>query len=1175
MLKLENLKPNVQLSGLKPAEIVRIITVNKLGSDAVEIIYRDESGKLGDANLSREDEAKLEIATSGLPWTFDAPAKDFQLGVEAVRIQYAHLFDPMMAVHSSNVDPLPHQISAVYESMLPQHPLRYVLADDPGAGKTIMAGLLIRELLIRGETQRVLVVAPGSLSTQWQDEMRDKFGLDFEIFSREKQEQSTSGNLFEEKDLLIARLDQLSRNEEYQLKLENTQWDLVIVDEAHKMSANYFGKKINTTKRYELGELLAKRTRHFLLMTATPHNGKEDDFQLFMSLVDPERFEGRAPGDGEKVDVSDVMRRMVKEDLLKFDGTPLFPKRRAYTACYELSQEERALYESVTTYVREEMNRAQKLDDKRKGNVGFALTQLQRRLASSPEAIYQSLKRRHKKLEHQLEELHKAQQGNHIAEVFNGYQTFAEVPDDIDDAFDEMDGGDYENWADIVVNRATAAQTVHELEAEIETLKGLEEQARIVANAEGDKKWEQLSSLLQDTPEMFDESGSRRKLIIFTEHRDTLNYLQERITQLIGSQDAVVAIHGGITRDARRKVQEEFWHNSEVLVLVATDAAGEGVNLQKANLMVNYDLPWNPNRIEQRFGRIHRIGQREVCHLWNMLAKHTREGDVFERLFTKLQVESEALGGRVFDVLGDMFDEVPLKDLLIKAIMEGEKPETRAYLDTVIDSTMDREHIRNVMKKHALIAQQMSPEELYAVKEDMEKAEARKLQPHFVRKFFLDMFDVLQGDVREREHNRYEIRHVPSDVRDWDKSYGLTRTPVVHKYERICFQKDLLFMRNKPQAVLMHPGHPLMQAMTGLMINRTRALLKQGAVLVDPTDDGTEPGVLVMLDHKVRESATDKVASRRLQFVRIDAQGNTSRAGHAPHLGLTELDPSDAKLIPDILKADWVSGNLEETALEYARQHLAGEHFHEVRSHRELQAEKTLQAVQERMVKEISQLEDHYLKMKEQVAAGKQPKMQADNAYKAVETMHTRLNKRKRELEELRHVVSSSPLVLGAALVIPRGLLDDRRGEIEFAIDAAARKKVEMLAMNLVMETEKSFGFDVKDESAENLGWDITSRPKVKGKTIQDARHIEVKGRAKGQTTITVSYNEIYVAFNDGPRYILAIVLVDGDKTEGPYYIPEPFDSEPSSDVKGWNMDLQKLLKRAVNPEETIPTATD
>ncbi|MBN1449352.1 MAG: DUF3883 domain-containing protein [Bacteroidetes bacterium] len=1173
MLKLEHIQPDVQITGIKPAEIVRVVAVTHRSADTIAFLYKDESGNFAEANLSREDEARLEIATAGLPWTFEAPAKDFKLGIEAIRIRYAHLFDPMMAVHSSNVDPLPHQIAAVYEAMLPKQPLRFVLADDPGAGKTIMAGLLIRELLIRGETQRVLVVAPGSLSMQWQDEMREKFGLDFEIFSREKQEQSVSGNLFEEKDLLIARLDQLSRNEEYQEKLKLTHWDLVIVDEAHKMSASSFGTRINTTKRYELGVLLARLTRHFLLMTATPHNGKDDDFQLFMSLVDRERFAGRAPGNGERVDVSDLMRRMVKEELLKFDGTPLFPPRMAYTAGYELSPDERALYEAVTQYVREEMNRALKLDDKRKGNVGFALTQLQRRLASSPEAIYQSLKRRHRKLEAQLKELRKAQQGNHVAEVFNSYQTFADVPDDADDAFDELDGGDYENWADQVVNRASAAQTVQELEKEIETLRHLEEQARKVVHSEKDRKWEELSSLLQDTPEMFDATGNRRKLIIFTEHRDTLNYLQERITQLIGSRQAVVTIHGGVSRDQRRRVQEEFWHNSEVIVLVATDAAGEGVNLQKANLMVNYDLPWNPNRIEQRFGRIHRIGQREVCHLWNMLARNTREGDVFDRLFTKLEIEREALGGSVFDVLGDLFEDIPLKDLLIKAIMDGENPETRAYLDTVMDSRLDREHIREILRKHSLVAQHMSMEDLYSVKEEMEKAEARKLQPYFVRSFFLEVFETLHGDIRERERNRYEIRHVPSDVREWDKSNGKSRTPVVEKYERICFEKELLFVRNKPQAVLMHPGHPLMEAMTNLFIDRTRALLRQGTVLVDPADDGTEAGVLVMLDHKVRESATNRIASRRLQFVRIDAQGNATRAGIAPHLDLEALDPLDAGLIPDVLHADWVSPDLERLALDYARDRLATEHFREVREQRERQAERTLQAVQERMVKEISRLEDHYLALKEKEAAGKPLKGQVEKARIDVEDMYTRLNTRKRELEEMRVVASSTPLVLGAALVIPRGLLDQRKGRTQFTADAAARKKIEMIAMQCVMDAERALGFDVKDDSAENLGWDITSRPKSEGKVIHDARHIEVKGRAKGQTTVTVTHNEIFVAFNDGPRYILAIVIVDGESAEGPYYIPQPFDSEPGPDVVSWNLDLEKLLKRAVDPAQTVSSA--
>ncbi len=536
MLKLEDIKKDAQIRGLEGDKIVRVVSCEPVGVDAANIFYVGPDGKPGTQMLFRSDESRLEQAEAGRPWGFDAPGADFKLGLEAYRINLAHLFDPMMAVHTSNVEPLPHQISAVYESMLPRQPLRYVLADDPGSGKTIMAGLYIRELLMRADAKRILIVSPGSLSEQWQDEMLEKFGLHFEIFSREKQEQCASGNYFEEQNQLIARLDQLSRNDDYQEKLKVTDWDLIVVDEAHKMSAHYFGNKINETGRFKLGKLLGSITRHYLLMTATPHNGKEEDFQLFMSLLDGDRFYGKFREGAHKVDITDMMRRMVKEDLLKFDGTPLFPERKAYTANYKLSDQEAALYADVTDYVRNEMNRADKLDGKKKNTVGFALTQLQRRLASSPEAIYQSLKRRRKKLEDKLEEMKLVARGQSInkegvAETLGEYvvKKQIDIPDNLDEADDEMTGEEYEAWAEEVVDQSTAAATVPELEAEIIILKDLESKAHSVVQSGNDKKWEQLSSLLQDSPEMRtsspgDTSGNRRKLIIFTEHKDTLYY---------------------------------------------------------------------------------------------------------------------------------------------------------------------------------------------------------------------------------------------------------------------------------------------------------------------------------------------------------------------------------------------------------------------------------------------------------------------------------------------------------------------------------------------------------------------------------------------------------------------------------------------------------------------------
>lgn len=558
MLKLEDVKKNAQIRGIQADEIVRIVQVEPVGDAAITVYYKDSQGKLGEQMLFRSDESRLALATAGRPWAFDAPGAEFKLGLEAYRITQAALFDPMMAVHTSNVEPLPHQISAVYEHMLPKQPLRFVLADDPGAGKTIMAGLLIRELLMRADAKRILIVSPGSLTEQWQDELLEKFGVTFDIFSREKQEQCSSGNYFDESDQLICRLDQLSRNEDFQEKLKNTEWDLIIVDEAHKLSANYFGNKVNKTKRFQLGELLGSITRHYLLMTATPHNGKEEDFQIWLSLLDGDRFYGKFREGAHKVDVSDMMRRMVKEELLKFDGTPLFPERRAYTANYELSPMEASLYEQVTTYVREEMNRADNLDGKKKNNVGFALTMLQRRLASSPEAIYQSLKRRRKRLEDRLAETKLMARGqsvknNHIAETIGEYSVKKKIdlPDNLDQLDEDLSAEEYELYVEQVVDQASAAETIPELEAEILSLKDLEYQALSVVQSGSDKKWEELSCLLQDKPEMFTASGSRRKLIIFTEHKDTLNYLVARISDMLGNTNSVRTIYGGTNRDER------------------------------------------------------------------------------------------------------------------------------------------------------------------------------------------------------------------------------------------------------------------------------------------------------------------------------------------------------------------------------------------------------------------------------------------------------------------------------------------------------------------------------------------------------------------------------------------------------------------------------------------------
>lgn len=1173
MLKLEEIKKDAQISGLISGEVVRIVNVDEIGPNARLVAYRNAQGQLNEQTIFRNDEHRLTLATAGKAWAFDADPASFKLALEAYRISLAHLFDPMMAVYTSNVEPLPHQISAVYEAMLPRQPLRFVLADDPGAGKTVMAGLLIREMTMRADARRVLIVSPGSLSEQWQDELREKFGLDFELFSREKQEQCHSRNYFAEQDHLIARLDQLSRNEEYQQLLAQTEWDLIVVDEAHKMSANYFGNKVNETGRFKLGKFLGGITRHYLLMTATPHNGKEEDFQLFMSLLDGDRFYGKFREGAHKVDITDMMRRMVKEELLRFDGKPLFPERCAYTVNYTLSDAEVLLYDQVTDYVRNEMNRADRLDGKRKGTVGFALTQLQRRLASSPQAIYTSLSRRRKKLEARLDELQLKAKADVLRENLGEYvvKRQMDVPENLDDASEELSSAEYEVLADQVVDQATAAETIPELEAEIIILRDLEDQAAKVVQSRSDRKWEEFSRLLQDDPEMLTAEGRRRKIIVFTEHRDTLSYLLLRIRDTLGSDQAVVTIHGGTNRDDRRKIQEEFRNNPDVLVLLATDAAGEGVNLQNANLMVNYDLPWNPNRMEQRFGRIHRIGQRDVCHLWNLVANQTREGQVFIRLLEKLQVESRALGGRVFNVLGEAFSDISLKDLLIEAIRYGEQPETRARMEQVIDQALDTQHLRDLMARNALVENHMSLDDLYAIREEMDKAEARKLQPHFISAFFREAFRVLGGELRDREAGRFEVRHVPADVIERDRVMGHTRTPVLKKYERICFDRDKRTVYGKPTADLVHPGHPLMGAVTDLILSSHRSLLKRGAVLLDPNDDGTQPRVLFMLDHSVRESTAADASSqprdvsRRLQFVEMGQNGELTPAQFARHLDLVPLSAEQAAAVADVLKADWITDQIEARALAFAVEHLVPEHTQEISTRRQRQAERQLSAVRERLVKEIQYWADRAIRLDLDVRAGKQPRLQPDNARRRAEELSARLKQRTSELEAMRHVASGSPNVIGGALVIPAGLLAQRNGVPNWTADAEARARVERVAMHAVFDAEHALGHRTKDVSAEKCGWDITAYiDQAQGLALE--RHIEVKGRAKGQDTITVTSNEIRHGLNQKDKFVLAVVVVDGDKAESLHYIPMPFTQEPDWAEASKNLDMGLLLQRANAP---------
>ena len=1173
-LEFGDLAAGMRLSGVVADGDVTVVAVEMHGAISATLTYRTSDGRLGERIMLVDDLAGL-AEVSERQWRFDADGAMFRLASEARRMKQAHLADPYAAVDTSNIDPYPHQIEAVYDRLLTQRPLRFLLADDPGAGKTIMSGLLIRELVLRGDVARCLIVAPGSLVEQWQDELWDKFGLSFELMSRAAVEASRTGNPFIEKNLLIARVDQLSRSEELMAKIQASDWDLVIVDEAHKMSAHRYGDELRRTKRFVLGETLRECTRHFLLLTATPHNGKNEDFLAFMTLIDPERFTGRlregggsaGDGDGSAMpDVSDVMRRRVKENLRTFEGKRLFPQRHAHSLNFELSEPEAELYEAVTDYVRNGMNRAARMreeGDKSRGIiVGFALAGLQRRLASSPAAIYHSLRRRRDRLDEQAAELRRLAASGQPVPVIN-LPKGVKIADWEDFDFDDYGDAEREDLEDIVIDAATAAATAEELEAEVAELKELVRLADGLRRSGVDTKWLQMRDLLRSdrfaAPAPSGPSGSGldsdgnlepvRKLIVFSEHKDTLDYVADRIASELGRPEAVVRIHGGIKRHDRRAVQDRFRVDPTVRVLVATDAAGEGVNLQVANMVVNYDLPWNPNRIEQRFGRVHRIGQSRPCHLWNLVAFETREGQVFDRLFAKIEEQRGVYGDQVYDVLGDAQINTSLRDLLMRAIASDDDPAHVAWMDEVIDADIGRQ-MKDVLDERALVAGLADPAANDKIRRDMEIARARRLQPWFVESFFTEALRLYGGRIAGREHGRFEITRVPAAVRaQAEASLG----PVHDRYERVTFDKAHI-QPGRPgdgppgasvRADLISPGTPLLAAVVNKVLVDFGLTLKRGAVLVDEGDSSTEVRLLVYLDHTITDGREvhggRQVVSRRFHYVEIDRQGRARDPGDEPYLNYAPLSEDQQALLDGHLDLDWAGHAAEETARSWAIEQLAGPHFDEVAAITHARVAKVWDAVRERLESEIRYWDRRTEEIKAQEIAGRKPRLNSGRARARADELETRLTRRRLELAQEDNLHNTPPTIVAAAVVIPQGSLDQLAGRPDTSVDPATKAETDRRAVAAVMKAERKLGRVPEEQHHSNPGYDVLSADPSTGVCY----FIEVKGHLPQTEQISVSRRQVGKAHNNRERWRLAVVSVPEDPDAEPEvrYLVEPFQN--------------------------------
>ncbi len=1179
---MADIREGMRLFGVLADQPVTAVSFSAMGEDDGILTYVSASGDSEQRIVSADDLPDLLVLDDRKSGPrFDADPVGFRLAAEALRIKYATAYDPMAAVYSSNIDPLPHQIRAVYEDLLPRVPLRFLLADDPGAGKTVMAGLYIKEMMMRSAAERVIVVCPGSLAEQWRDELRDKFDLDFEVFENWMVDQARDGNPFREHDCLIVRMDQLARNDEYRGMLADVSWDIAVVDEAHRMSAHYlniFGER-EVTKRFRMGEILAATSENLLLMTATPHAGKEADFQLFMSLLDPDRFSGvYKPKRHARTDLKGLMRRMVKEDLLTFDGKPLFPERRAMTVPYELSDAEALLYEHVTEYVRHGMNQAEKVmsqDGRRASSIGFALTILQRRLASSPEAIYQSLRRRRDRLADTLRELDSDPQ--QAARILAGPERAAMTWDVFDEQWDESDEHaqlQLELDMDEIVDSATAARTRAELETEISELDILVEEAKQVRDSGKDTKWVQLAGILQRNILDYGTAPEGHKLIVFTEHRDTLEYLADNIRSLLGRQEAAVTIHGGMGRAERKAVQERFVHDPDARILVATDAAGEGLNLQRADLMVNYDLPWNPNRIEQRFGRIHRIGQTRVCCLWNLVATNTREGDVYKTLLDKIATIDKAYQGRLFNVLGDTkaFGERSLGDLIQEAIRYGDDPMVQARARHVVDATVGRDAQR-LLEERALHPEQYTTVNVDEVRRLMEHSRERKLQPGYIAAFFTAAFRKLGGHISPLPHGRWRINRVPSSLVRVGERLNRNR-PLSRAYECVTFDTANIDMGPGTQvALLIAPGSPLLDALIELVLERYGNTLEHGTVFVDRTDTQPDGPELMTAAEQTIIDDHGTVLSRHFDYLTIGQDTQPRFSPAPPYLDYSKPVEQEQPAIERILAHDWLGQDYTAAVQQYAYVQGAKPRMAEIKARLDTDREHELDQVEQRLGSEIEFWWSQYNQRVDNERNGKHGRKPASPAaaMKRAKDMEERLTHRREELSRPVRVSAKPATIRGTALVIPSRLLEDasdRRQEeaSKAAVHAVDTREVDRRAVALVMAAEEALGRIPEEMPHNNKGYDIRSTGPG-GITY----FIEVKGRIDlpGADTFHITANEVAFAQSQGDRHRLALVKVspDGSEHDQVRYVTHAFDGKVLDQATvAYEQDLATYWKRGTPP---------
>jgi len=1099
------------VKNLVPTEPVTINQVQPLGT-MVSLKYTGVNSKRASTKVISVSEFELlEVLTEEGSFNFTGDPVRFALFAEAERINSAYQFDPLFAVNCSIVDPLPHQVEAVYKFLLPLPKIRFLLADDTGAGKTIMTGLLIKELMMRGVVERILIVTPGGLTKQWQeDEMAIKFNIPFTLVNRNIF--SSDPNVFHTAPRIITSIDFICR-EDVLTVAGNSHWDLIVFDECHKLSAYDYGRKQYLSLRYKAAQLLSQQCEHILLLTATPHRGRTDTFKKLLQILDEDIFAtdeiaATRIRELEHNGINKFFIRRLKEDMKDWQGQPLFKNRFTKTVSYQLTPEEKELYDAVTTYLTKKREEASE-----EGNihVSLALTVMQRRLASSIFAIKNTLGRRWNALQGIVDEINKNPSlwsQRHRLEI-----------DDIQniDQFEELDDDERDSLESILSDPRkfklfTTAKSLQEIQLEANEVKKLFEMAQLLYNRQQEeKKFQELQALLKSNGVL--DHGE--KLVIFTEHKDTLLYLEERLTTRGGYK--VATIHGGKLVDERRQAQWDF-AKPDTQILIATDAAGEGINLQFCRLLINWDIPWNPNRLEQRMGRIHRYGQKQDVVVFNLVASNTREGNVLQRLLTKLDIIREGMGDdRVYDVIQDVLENVTM-DAIIKSVLEGKETALDEFLSQDVKQLQIRfeEKIRD--QKNKLAHSVVDYKDARILKENSDE---KRLQPIYIRLFFEKAFQYLGGECTELRPSIYRIEKLPEEVSNTLRAdYNIFSDAI--RQIQFCFDKNVFLeyqnIGDLGKVHYINPGNPLFDSLIKVVRNKFREDMLKGTILISP--DEKEDYFAFFVKSQIiddRESKKeDSIVDERLVMVYNTKGGDFKVTSPAKFIDLhPPIDFAKPIAPPAIISNDAV--------VQWSFTHITQPQFDDTKAHvlkdtsdRRFYLETAFTQVIVDLQREMQDLQGKVLlgdtRVQEKILR------KQERITELIQKKQSRMD----NLELMAQLSPKAPEILGCAYVVPLTQVE-YHGHYGMSRDDEA----EAIAMNVVMDYEQSVGWTPTDVSANNEGYDIRSINEAELK-----RYIEVKGRSVDDGSVMLSENEMNRLAQLGDTAWLYIVMNCKSKPE-------------------------------------------